>query len=98
MSQIAESLGQIGQHIAQANNTLETAHSVVMAIEARSSFTLPWMPDSPQRLEAVVLHQRRDYHHLLDELEQQAISCQLELEKIGLPKTGENYIAQHSSH
>ncbi|KAF8313291.1 uncharacterized protein EI90DRAFT_3294530 [Cantharellus anzutake] len=78
---------QFGQHVAQAIDTLETARSAVMAIEARSLFILPWTSDSPQRLEAIVLRQQRDYHHILDELEQRAISRQLELEKIGLPKT-----------
>ncbi|KAF8311110.1 uncharacterized protein EI90DRAFT_3138775 [Cantharellus anzutake] len=76
-----------GQHLAQANETLEAARSSVLAIEARSSLTLPWALDSPQRHEAVVLRQQRDYHQVLDELEQRAISRQLELEKIGLPKT-----------
>ncbi|KAF8311412.1 uncharacterized protein EI90DRAFT_2953931, partial [Cantharellus anzutake] len=78
---------QFGQHVAQAIDTLETARSAVMAIEARSLFILPWTSDSPQHLEAIVLRQQRDYHHILDELEQRAISRQLELEKIGLPKT-----------
>jgi hypothetical protein len=84
----------IGQHLAQANETLNTARLAASAIEARSSLTTPWTPDSLQRREALVLCQRQDYHQVLDELEQRAISRQLELEKIGLPKTGENYVIQ----
>ncbi len=88
----------IKQHLAQANETLEATHSAVLAVEAKSSFILPWKPDSPQHLEAISLCQQWDYHQLLDELEQWAISCQLEIERINLPKTGENGLPQHSSH
>ncbi|KAF8343919.1 uncharacterized protein EI90DRAFT_3010774 [Cantharellus anzutake] len=45
------SLGQIGQHQAQANESLEAARSAVKAIEARSSLTLPWTPIPPNELE-----------------------------------------------
>ncbi|KAF8322803.1 uncharacterized protein EI90DRAFT_3130919 [Cantharellus anzutake] len=47
----------ITQHLAQANEALNTAHSAILAIEARSPPTAPWMPDSPQHQEALILHQ-----------------------------------------
>ena len=48
----------IKQHLAQANKTLEATHSAVSAAEAKSSFILPWKPDSPQHLEAISLCQQ----------------------------------------
>ncbi|KAF8314885.1 uncharacterized protein EI90DRAFT_2947410 [Cantharellus anzutake] len=51
------------------------------------SRTQPWVPGSPEQLEAIALHQQRDYNHLLDDLEHRAISRQFEVEKMGLPRT-----------
>ena len=57
-----------------------------------SSFELPWLPSSPQRQEAIQLRNERKYHRLLDDLEHSAVSRQFELEKMGLPRTGEYLI------
>ncbi|KAF8343852.1 uncharacterized protein EI90DRAFT_2901537 [Cantharellus anzutake] len=51
------------------------------------SDTQPWLPSSPEWLEAIALHQQREFNQLLDELEHRAISRQFEVEKMGLPRT-----------
>ena len=71
---------------------VEDAHCIVSTLEATLSFTLPWLPNSPQHQEAIQLHNERKYHCLLDDLEHSAISCQFELEKLGLPRTGKYFI------
>jgi len=81
-----------GWHLQEVNEAVENACAMVMALEGAIanmlSLTLPWMADSPHHLKAIALHQQRDYHQLLDELEYHAISCQFEVEKMGLPRTG----------
>ena len=68
---------------------VEDARCIVSALEVTSSLGLPWVPDSPQHQEAIQLRSERKYHRLLDDLEHCAISHQFELEKRGLPRTGE---------
>ncbi len=44
--------------------------------------------NSPEWQEAIILWEEQEYHHLLNELELCAVSCQFEIEKLGLPKIG----------
>ena len=81
--------------LSQATEALDSAHAAMAALEANSSLTLPWTPDSPQCMEAMTLCQHQDYHHLLDEIEQCAVSHQFEIEKMGLPKTGEILVSDY---
>ena len=86
------SVRHAGWHQQEANEAVENACSTVTALEGAItnmlSLTLPWTADSPHCLEAIALHQQRNYNQLLDELECCTISCQFEVEKIGLPRTG----------
>ncbi len=81
--------------LSQATKALDSACAAMAALEANSSLTLPWTPDSPQHMEAMTLCQHQDYHHLLDEIEQCAVSHQFEIEKMGLPKTGEILVSDY---
>ena len=73
-----------------ANTEVSNAHAVVKALGETSNFSLqPWMPNSPEQWEALLLHKEWEYHHLLDDLEFRTMSRQLEIEKLRLPKTGE---------
>ncbi|KAF8311020.1 uncharacterized protein EI90DRAFT_2868245, partial [Cantharellus anzutake] len=78
------------QHLREANEAVESARATLAALGLAlpaMSRTRPWVPGSPERLEAIALHQQRDYNHLLDDLEHHAISHQFEVEKMGLPRT-----------
>ncbi len=57
-------------------------------MEGTNRFTVPWMLNSPEQQEAIILQEEWEYHRLLDELELHAVSHQFEIEKLGLPKTG----------
>lgn len=94
IAQIAAStrlLQHADRHLREANEAVESARSALSALElvlpATVSRTQPWIPGSPERLEAIGLRQQRDYNRLLDELEHRAISRQFEVEKMGLPRT-----------
>ena len=78
--------------LSQAAEALNNAHATMAALETDPTLALLWTPDSHQYMEAVTLHQHQDYHCLLNEIEQHAISCQFEIKKMGLPKTGESLI------
>ena len=67
---------------------LDNAQAIVHALEQVNSFTLPWMPDSAEWKEAVILWAEQEYHHLLDKPEHGAVSHQFEIEQLGLSKTG----------
>jgi len=43
--------------LSQATEALDSAHAAMAALEANSSLTLPWTPDSPQHMEAMTLCQ-----------------------------------------
>ncbi len=77
----------------QGNEAITSAHSALEALQLvlpdSVSHTQPWVPSSPEQVEAIALHQQRNYNQLLDELEHCAISHQFEVEKMGLPRTGE---------
>src|SRR5258705_5459068 len=74
------------------NTEVTNACAIIKALEETNSITVPWMLNSAERQEAIVLHQGREYHRLLDELEFRTVSQQFEIEKLGLPKTGMSYV------
>jgi hypothetical protein len=88
----ASPTSELAYQASRAQCKAEDAHCIVSALEATSSLTLPWLANSPQRQEAIQLRNERKYHRLLDDLEHRAISRRFELEKMGLPKTGEYLI------
>ncbi|KAF8332248.1 uncharacterized protein EI90DRAFT_3122689 [Cantharellus anzutake] len=65
------------RHLREANEAVESTRAALatlgLALPAMSR-TRPWVPGSPERLEAIALRQQRDYNHLLDDLEHRAIS------------------------
>ncbi|KAF8325410.1 uncharacterized protein EI90DRAFT_3128756 [Cantharellus anzutake] len=80
------------QHLQEASEAVESAHFALSALSSTLppsiSYSQPWLPGSPEWLEAITLCQQREFNQLLDELEHHAISHQFEVEKMGLPKTG----------
>ena len=75
----------------RANTEVSNSRTVANALREANGFSLPWTPDSPKRQEALLLRKEREYHRLLDDLEFHTVSRQLEIEKLGLPKTGESH-------
>ncbi len=78
------------QSTMHANTEVSNAHSIVKALEETNSFLNPWMLNSAEWQEAILLCQEREYHHLLNELELHTVSQHFEIKKLGLPKTGES--------
>jgi formyltetrahydrofolate hydrolase len=72
-----------------AEENVAAARSIMTALGKLHSFKLPWKKESAEHNEAIMLRSQRNYHCLLDELEHRAISRHFEIEKLGLPKTGE---------
>ena len=75
-----------------ANTKVTNARAIAKALEETNSIMVCWMLNSAEWQEAIVLHQGREYHRLLDELEFHAVLRQFEIEKLGLPKTGMSYV------
>ncbi len=99
LSQVMILIGTQGNYtsiqLSQATKTLESAHAAMTVLETNPILALPWVPDSPQHIEAKTLHGHQKYHQLLDEIKQCAVSCQFEIEKMGLSKTGEILLSDH---
>src|SRR5258708_21939219 len=73
-----------------ANTKVSNAHAVVKALGETNNFNLqPWMPNSPEKWEALLLHEECEYYCLLDDLQFCTMLHHLEIEKLRLPKTGE---------